>query len=515
MRDPDLVQRAERAALALERAWDRWRTMHGFGPDPLPPVSSYVGYSLEEPWGQPRVVFGVDAAEAEVLAALLDGHDCVGPVHAEVTASSEWRRGAANGMGAAPWPLVDQLSIPAQAPQPGSEMLPAASEAEVDAGPAQPAVRPGIRPEVPEFQLEVHHMNARDDVEPATSTSPSPDVLEPGTGDGAAASAGAAASDSVSADNVPSGKGPAGGGKAGGRSADSGPADSGPADSGPAGSGPAGSGSTGSGSPGGGPSGGGSAGRRASGSGKAGRGQAGGGSSSRGPSGSGKASGDPANAVSSGSAKAGSVSSGGAKAGSVSSGSGPSGTGGPDPAAATEANRTSRPPQFSASQPKPPAASAPRTVASGHSGAADALASDPERGPQAAPASQGQPAALPEPGTLAFRPRPESLSTPQQGESAAPTTNSDDLSTSQAPGHRGPRYQGYPPQYQDGPDPNRAPQVYAAAPVADSDVSVPASQPERGKSRQLSRLGRSRRQGPGAHEAWGSVSDQSSADHAI
>ena len=91
MRDPDLVQRAERAAIALERAWGRWRTMHGLGSDPLPPVSSYVGYSLEEPWGQPRVVFGVGAEEAERLAALLDGHDCVGPIHAEVTGRPDWR----------------------------------------------------------------------------------------------------------------------------------------------------------------------------------------------------------------------------------------------------------------------------------------------------------------------------------------------------------------------------------------------------------------------------------------
>src|SRR5258708_34538310 len=75
MRDPDLVLRAQRAAAALERAWYRWRLTHGLGADPLPPVSSYVGYSLEEPWGQPRVVFGVDAEEAEQLAALLDRNE--------------------------------------------------------------------------------------------------------------------------------------------------------------------------------------------------------------------------------------------------------------------------------------------------------------------------------------------------------------------------------------------------------------------------------------------------------
>ena len=74
MRDPDLILRAQRAATVLERAWDRWRTLHGSGATPPPPVSSYVGYSLEEPMGQPRVVFGValtvigDPATAEDIA---------------------------------------------------------------------------------------------------------------------------------------------------------------------------------------------------------------------------------------------------------------------------------------------------------------------------------------------------------------------------------------------------------------------------------------------------------------
>jgi hypothetical protein len=87
VRDPELMVRAQRAATELERAWDRWRTMHGLGTEPLPPVTSYVGYSLEEPWGQPRVVFGIAAAEAEHLAALLDRHDCAGPVYAAMTSS--------------------------------------------------------------------------------------------------------------------------------------------------------------------------------------------------------------------------------------------------------------------------------------------------------------------------------------------------------------------------------------------------------------------------------------------
>jgi hypothetical protein len=135
MRDPDLVQRAERAATALERAWIHWRTMHGLGSDPLPPVSSYVGYSLEEPWGQPRVVFGVGAEEAERLAALLDGHDCVGPIHAEVSSRPEWRYGAASGQGfGSSRPLDEQLRIPAQAPQPLADMFPAGS-APIPSGP--------------------------------------------------------------------------------------------------------------------------------------------------------------------------------------------------------------------------------------------------------------------------------------------------------------------------------------------------------------------------------------------
>ena len=115
MRDPELMQRADRAAIALEEAWERWRAMHGLGSEPLPPVSSYVGYSLEEPWGQPRVVFGLRADEAELLASLLDGHDCVGPIYAEVSTRPGWRR-PLNGPAQLPRPYANPLSVPAQAP---------------------------------------------------------------------------------------------------------------------------------------------------------------------------------------------------------------------------------------------------------------------------------------------------------------------------------------------------------------------------------------------------------------
>ncbi len=124
MRDPDLMQRADRAAIALEQAWERWRAMHGLGGEPLPPVSSYVGYSLEEPWGQPRVVFGLRADEAELLTSLLDGHDCVGSVYSEVGARLDWRL-----PGSGPAPMAARgyggpLGVPAQAPPPGIDLLP-------------------------------------------------------------------------------------------------------------------------------------------------------------------------------------------------------------------------------------------------------------------------------------------------------------------------------------------------------------------------------------------------------
>ncbi len=93
MRDPDLVVRAQRAAAALELSWNRWRQGNGDGSAPLPPISSYVGYSLEEPWGQPRVVFGIDAEEAEQLAELLDQQDSDGSVTGAGPAAAPAGRG--------------------------------------------------------------------------------------------------------------------------------------------------------------------------------------------------------------------------------------------------------------------------------------------------------------------------------------------------------------------------------------------------------------------------------------
>ncbi|HEX6931495.1 MAG TPA: hypothetical protein VF162_05090, partial [Streptosporangiaceae bacterium] len=107
MRDPELVFKAQLAASALERAWQRWRVVHGLVADPMPAISSYVGYSLEEPWGQPRVVFGISAPDAEQLAALLNRHDCVGPVHATISAQDAREIQAGAGR---------PLPVPPQAP---------------------------------------------------------------------------------------------------------------------------------------------------------------------------------------------------------------------------------------------------------------------------------------------------------------------------------------------------------------------------------------------------------------
>src|SRR5579864_4735772 len=77
MRDPELVARAQRAARRLESAWEQWRALHGLAVAPGQPIVSYVGYSLKEPWGEPRVVIGIDADEAEYLAEFLDRDECV------------------------------------------------------------------------------------------------------------------------------------------------------------------------------------------------------------------------------------------------------------------------------------------------------------------------------------------------------------------------------------------------------------------------------------------------------
>jgi hypothetical protein len=193
MRDPDLVVRAQRAAAELERAWDRFRTAHGLGAEPLAPVSSYVGYSLEEPWGEPRVVFGVSAEEAEQLAALLNSNDCggraaaapAGPGRAAVAPAGPGRPAVADGRLASLTAAAEiaraaagaRLQVPAQGPaaprenaanfadareRPVTAQAPGAPQAanpQVTAPPPAPPLRPGTAPRP---------------VPPATASAPSP-----------------------------------------------------------------------------------------------------------------------------------------------------------------------------------------------------------------------------------------------------------------------------------------------------------------------------------------------------
>src|SRR5215469_7722554 len=116
MRDPELMQRADRAAIALEEAWERWRAMHGLGSEPLPPVSSYVGYSLEEPWGQPRVVFGLEATEAERLATIIDGGEFAWPFQNGSRGVPEPRRA---DVAPDSWTVPASPAVPPQAFGPG------------------------------------------------------------------------------------------------------------------------------------------------------------------------------------------------------------------------------------------------------------------------------------------------------------------------------------------------------------------------------------------------------------
>jgi hypothetical protein len=112
MREPDLTVRAQRAAVELERAWQRWRTMHNPEAGSPPAVSSFLGYSMEDPWGQPRVVFGMAAGDAEQLAALLERRE--GSVYAAMTSRSAPGAPAPDAeRGIAPIHVPTQASPPA------------------------------------------------------------------------------------------------------------------------------------------------------------------------------------------------------------------------------------------------------------------------------------------------------------------------------------------------------------------------------------------------------------------
>ena len=168
MRDPDLIVRAQRAATALESAWCHWRNVHGLTGDPLPTVSSYVGYSLDAPWGEARIVFGICAQEAEQLAALLEHHDCVGPVHASVTARSVEAAGSLPSEGAAGQPgAAGLLHVPAPAPASAGQ---------------QPLSASAVGSRHDDLLAPRHRSPARDRAEPSPLTAPlAPPAADAGT----------------------------------------------------------------------------------------------------------------------------------------------------------------------------------------------------------------------------------------------------------------------------------------------------------------------------------------------
>jgi hypothetical protein len=127
MRDPELVARARYAAARLEQAWERWRTLHGLG-GVADPLASYVGYSLKEPMGQPRVVVGLDAAEAEYFADFLENHECGGRAQTEgPSANGTARQPAARGRAQTEGPSVNGT-----ARQPAAPSAPAPRDASLE-----------------------------------------------------------------------------------------------------------------------------------------------------------------------------------------------------------------------------------------------------------------------------------------------------------------------------------------------------------------------------------------------
>jgi hypothetical protein len=99
----------------------------------MPAVSSYVGYSLEEPWGEPRVVLGLAAQDAEQLAGLLQRYERVGPVYATAATMP----GARDLSAAAP---PEPLPVPRQGTSPRADE------------PLGPSASPSVEYDVPLYR---------------------------------------------------------------------------------------------------------------------------------------------------------------------------------------------------------------------------------------------------------------------------------------------------------------------------------------------------------------------------
>jgi hypothetical protein len=154
MRDPELVARAQHAAARLESAWEQWRALHGLADAPGQPVVSYVGYSLKEPWGEPRVVIGIDADEAEYLAEFLDRDECVPrgqvPLQQSAGQQSAGQQAAVPQVPAAPQVTVSQAVLPPGPLQPGPLQPGQLQSAQFQSGQFQPGqFQPGQLQSVP------------------------------------------------------------------------------------------------------------------------------------------------------------------------------------------------------------------------------------------------------------------------------------------------------------------------------------------------------------------------------
>jgi hypothetical protein len=134
MRDPELVARAGYAAARLEQAWERWRALHGFAGS-SDPLASYVGYSLKEPMGQPRVVIGVDAAEAEYFADFLESHECAGLAQTEPRPVNGAVHLPASGSAPAPRDTPSEPMVRVDSTDPGALTGPPSAERAVMTGP--------------------------------------------------------------------------------------------------------------------------------------------------------------------------------------------------------------------------------------------------------------------------------------------------------------------------------------------------------------------------------------------
>ena len=76
------------------------------------------------------------------------------------------------------------------------------------------------------------------------------------------------------------------------------------------------------------------------------------------------------------------------------------------------------------------------------------------------------------PGTVAFRRRPDHPANLAPDPAPLATSDSYDEMPTQGPGYRGPRYQGFPPQYQSGPDPGLPQPDYASYAYEDDSIAV-------------------------------------------